>query len=58
MLWMTPQAKSTSEHIFKTWDEAALFALNMAIAGNKVNLDVLVYSQAGARFVGGDRVTV
>lgn len=46
---------SGKEHIFKTFDEAAPFALNMAIAGGvKVNLDVLVYSRAGARFVGGD----
>lgn len=45
------------EHIFKTWDEASGFAVSVAVAqgdGRGVNLDVLVYSKAGARSWSGD----
>ena len=42
------------EHIFDTFNEAAGFALQVAISGNDVDLDVLVYSEAGAKWIGGD----
>ena len=45
---------SGQERIFKTWDEAAGFALSLACSGRNVNLDVLVYGESGARFWGGD----
>jgi len=42
------------EHIFATFQEAASFALQVAISGKDVDLDVLVYSEDGAKWVGGD----
>lgn len=43
------------ERIFKTFDEAAGFAVAIAgSTGKTVNLDVLIYSKAGARAWGGD----
>jgi hypothetical protein len=43
------------ERIFKTFDEAAGFAVSMAASnGSTVNLDVLIWSPAGARAYGGD----
>lgn len=44
-----------TEHIFKTFDEAASFAVGLARSnGSRVNLDVLVYSPAGAAWWAGD----
>jgi hypothetical protein len=46
---------SGKERIFKTFDEAAGFAVAIGVSrGERVDLDVLVYSKAGARWVGGD----
>ena len=45
---------SGKERIFKTWDEAASFALGMAISRGESVLDVLVHSTWGAKFYGGD----
>jgi hypothetical protein len=45
---------SGRERIFKTWDEAAGFALSLACSGRTVNLDVLIWGESGARFWGGD----
>lgn len=42
------------QRIFKTWDEAAAFAMSIAASRGESAIDVLVYSDAGARFVGGD----
>lgn len=43
------------ERIFKTFDEAAGFAVSMAATGRPdVYLDVLVWSRAGAKAYGGD----
>ena len=43
-----------NQKTFKRFDEAAIFAVQVALAhGRKVNLDVLVYSKAGARSVQG-----
>jgi hypothetical protein len=43
------------ERIFKTADEAAGFAITVAMArGKDVNVDVLIHSKAGARWYGGD----
>jgi hypothetical protein len=42
------------ERIFKTFDEACGFAVSLAASGRTVNLDVLVWSRAGARRFGGD----
>ncbi len=45
---------SGRERIFHSFDEAAGFALALAVSGRTVELDVLVYSEAGARAWGGD----
>jgi hypothetical protein len=43
------------ERIFKSFDEAAGFAVSIAAStGKKVDLDVLIFSAAGARAWGGD----
>ena len=44
---------SGNERIFKTFDEAAAFALSMAISNGEADLDVLIYSTWGAKFYGG-----
>jgi len=52
----TVQDKSLarSRH-FKTFDEAAGFAVGRGVShGEPVTLDVLVWSRAGAKWVGGD----
>jgi hypothetical protein len=44
-----------TEHVFKTFDEAASFAVGLARGnGARVHLDVLVYSPAGAAWWAGD----
>jgi hypothetical protein len=45
---------SGDERIFGSWDEAAGFALSIAAMRGQSTVDVLVYSEAGARFSGGD----
>ena len=45
---------SGKERVFKTFDEAAAFALGMAISRGESNLDVLIHSTWGAKFYGGD----
>ena len=45
---------SDKERIFGSFDEAAGFALGMAIARGEADLDVLIWSESGARFYGGD----
>jgi hypothetical protein len=46
---------SGREVIFKTADEAAGFAVSVALSGRSpVYIDVLIYSRAGAKFYGGD----
>jgi hypothetical protein len=46
---------SGQERVFKSFDEAAGFALSIALAGReRVHLDVLIWSAAGARAYGGD----
>lgn len=46
---------SDRQRIFKTVDEAASFAVSIAISrGRPVNLDVLAWSKAGAFFLYGD----
>jgi hypothetical protein len=45
---------SGEERIFKTWDEAAGFALVIAMGRGESSLDVLVYSEEGARWAQGD----
>jgi hypothetical protein len=43
------------QHVFKTFDEAAAFAVGVAASnGRRTNLDVLVYSPAGAKWWRGD----
>lgn len=44
---------SGKEHIFKTFDEGASFALSVAIGSGEANLDVLIWSTYGAKFYGG-----
>jgi hypothetical protein len=45
---------SGKERIFKTFDEAAAFALSVAISRGESTLDVLIHSTWGAKFYGGD----
>ena len=46
---------SGHERIFHTWDEACGFAVVLAVSdGEPHNVDVLIYSEAGARAWGGD----
>jgi len=46
---------SGKERIFKTFDEAAGFAVSMAASnGQTVNIDVLIWSKSGARAYAGD----
>lgn len=45
---------SGQERIFKTWDEAAGFALAIATGSGTSQIDMLVYSEAGARWAQGD----
>lgn len=42
------------QRTFRSFDEAAGFALLVAMSRGEAVLDVIVYSRAGARFVGGD----
>lgn len=45
---------SGKEHIFKTFNEAAGFALSVAASGKPdVHLDVIVWSKSGAKYYGG-----
>jgi len=45
---------SGEERIFKTFDEAASFALTIACSRGEANLDVLIYSEEGAAAYGCD----
>jgi len=46
---------SGNERVFKTTDEAAGFAVSLALSdGRPHNIDVLVWSAAGAKWYGGD----
>jgi hypothetical protein len=45
---------SGKERIFKTFDEAAAFALGMAVSRGEADLDVLIHSTWGAKFYGGE----
>jgi hypothetical protein len=46
---------SGKEKIFKKFDEAAGFAVSLAASGKSdVAIDVLIWSESGARFYGGD----
>jgi hypothetical protein len=45
---------SGEEHVFKTFDEAAGFALSIAVARGESALDVLIWSRAGASWYVGD----
>ena len=45
---------SGHERIFNVFDEAAGFAFSVAAARGKSNLDVLIWSEAGAERYGGD----
>lgn len=49
---------SGHQRTFKNYDEAAGFAVSMAMSRGSSKLDILVYSKAGAKHVGGsDGVT-
>jgi hypothetical protein len=45
---------SGKERTFKTFDEAAGFALSMAVSRGETDLDVLIWSEEGAEWYGGD----
>lgn len=42
------------ERIFKTFDEGAAFAMQIAISRGEAVLDVLIWSEEGAEWYGGD----
>jgi len=42
------------ERIFKTFDEAAGFAIVMAASTGESHLDILIWSEEGAEWYGGD----
>jgi hypothetical protein len=44
---------SGKARVFKKFDEAASFAVSVAVAGRTVNLDVCIWSEKGARWWGG-----
>lgn len=41
------------ERVFDHFEDAAAFALGVAVSRGRVNLDVLVYSETGAEAYGG-----
>jgi hypothetical protein len=44
-----------NERVFKTFDEAAGLAVSVALSGSDhVDLDVLIWSEEGAEWYGGD----
>jgi hypothetical protein len=43
---------SGHQRVFKTFDEAAGFAVSLAASSGRVSLDVLCWSKAGAKAVG------
>jgi len=45
---------SGHERTFKVFDEAAGFAISLAVSGRDVDLDVLIWSEEGAEWYGGD----
>jgi hypothetical protein len=45
---------SGKERIFKTFDEAAGFAVGIALSRGETDLDVLIWSEEGAEWYGGD----
>ena len=46
---------SGNERMFKTFDEAAGFAVTLGVSdGSEHDVDVLIYSKAGARWYGGE----
>lgn len=45
---------ATVQAVFRSFDEAAGAAVAMATTGERVNIDVLVWSRSGARWFGGD----
>lgn len=46
---------SGHEHVFDTFDAAAGYAVAVAVSGKEnVSIDVLVWSEIGARHYGGD----
>ena len=47
-------APDGNETVFKDFDHAAGFALGMAVARGKIDLDVLIHSEEGAEWYGGD----
>lgn len=42
------------EHVYDSFDEAAAFALKVAVSQGESELDVLVFSEEGADAYGGD----
>lgn len=42
------------DRVFKTFDEAAAFAVGVALSGRPAFIDVVVLSSAGARWLAGD----
>lgn len=45
---------SGQERIFKTFDAASGFAVSLTASGRPSNIDILVWSRAGAKWLMGD----
>lgn len=48
------EASGSRVQVFKLYSEAATFAFTVASSRGYANLDVVIWSKAGARFYGGD----
>lgn len=48
------EASGGKAQVFKKYSEAATFAFTVASSRGSANLDVVVWSRAGAKFYGGD----
>lgn len=47
-------ASGARDRHFPTFAQASEQAINLVLGGRDVTFDILVYSEAGAKFVGGD----
>lgn len=52
--YAVPSAGIGRDGNFKTFDEAAAHAVIIALTRGKADIDVLIWSKAGANFYGGD----
>jgi len=46
--------RGEKDRVFRTFDQAAVYAVSVAASGETVHLDVIVWSRAGAKWLAGD----